>query len=128
MSPDPFSWSYGIMVIEDDEGYQELARALLKEYALTVCSSVEEALPLLRKEPFGLVLCDINLMGMTGLQLIGQLKSEGLTDKIPVVMCSSMADPATRAAAAEMGVAGFVEKPYDGVALQRLVKSLLPPK
>ena len=124
--PDPSSRPHNILIVEDDEGYQELARVLLIGYAVTLHSSVEEALADLDRKPFDLILCDINLLGMTGLELISRLKTLGLTDRIPVIMCSSMTDPATRAASAESGAAGFLAKPYDGAALQAMVKTLLP--
>ena len=117
---------HSILIVEDDEGYQDLARTLLNDYVLTICSSVEEALAIFQEKPFDLILCDINLLGMTGLELINQLKSQGLTDKVPVIMCSSMTDPATRKASAEGGAAGFLAKPYDGAAMQKMVKALLP--
>jgi CheY-like chemotaxis protein len=115
-----------VLIVEDDEGYQELARLHLKEYDVVVCSSVEDALGAFEKQAFDLVFCDINLLGMTGLELAGQLKARGL-DGTPIVLCSSMSDDATRAAAVERGAAGFLAKPYEGDAMRALAKSLLPP-
>jgi CheY-like chemotaxis protein len=120
--------SYNILVVEDDEGYQELARTLLNEYGLTICPSVAEGWALLQKKSFDLILLDINFTGTSGLELIDQLKLRGLTESIPVVMCSGMTDSATRAASMERGAAGFLVKPYDGAALQKMVKALLPPR
>ncbi|MFI5350892.1 MAG: response regulator [Elusimicrobiota bacterium] len=123
------SQSYNILVVEDDEGYQELARTLLNEYVVTLCASAEEARAALEKRvSFDLIFLDINLSGASGLEWIYQLNSRGVTDAIPVIICSGRTDPATRATAMERGAAGFLAKPYDGAAMQRLVKVLLPPK
>ena len=120
--------SYNILVVEDDEEYQELARTLLNEYVLVICPSVEEARAAMQKKSFDLILLDINFAGTSGFELIDQLKSQGLTETIPVIMCSGMTSPATRAASMERGAAGFLVKPYDGPAMQKMVKALLPPK
>jgi DNA-binding response OmpR family regulator len=114
-----------ILVVEDDEGYQDLARLHLKGYDVFACASVEEALDAFQKKPFELIFCDINLLGMTGLELSGQLKARGLADGVPIVLCSSMADPQTRAAAIERGAAGFLVKPYEGDAMIALARALL---
>lgn len=119
-----------ILVIEDEPGYQELAAAILAQYDLTICSSGEEAEKYLEKEQFDLFLCDINLMGVSGLHFINTLQQEGLSVNVPVVMCSSQDDPETKRKVAELGAAGFVCKPYESSVLLKIVQSLLksPPE
>lgn len=114
-----------ILVVEDEPGYQELAAAVLAQYDLTICSSGEEAAKALAEQEFDLLLCDINLMGISGLHFISTLHHDGLSDKVPVVMCSSQDDPETKRKVAELGAAGFVCKPYANEVLLKVVESLL---
>lgn len=116
-----------ILVVEDELGYQELAAAVLAEYELTVCSSAEEASAIVHEKKFNLVLCDINLMGISGLHFIGTLHQEGLSEKVPVVMCSSQDDAETKKKVSELGAAGFVCKPYESETLLKIVRSHLGP-
>lgn len=116
-----------ILVVEDEPGYQELAAAVLAEYDLTICSSGEEASAVVKEKGFDLVLCDINLMGVSGLHFIGTLSKEGLSEKIPVVMCSSQDDAETKRTVAELGAAGFICKPYENETLLKVIQSFLGP-
>ncbi|MBI3289429.1 MAG: response regulator [Elusimicrobia bacterium] len=115
-----------ILLVEDDLGYQELLSTILADrYALSLCSSAEEGMAKLDAEAFDLVICDINLFGMTGLELLDKLHREGKSEGCPVVLCSSQTDPDTRVKAMTLGAAGFVVKPYDIDALLALIATLL---
>ncbi|MHB2026244.1 MAG: response regulator transcription factor [Elusimicrobiota bacterium] len=114
-----------IIVFEDDPGYQELLRVLLADYEVSVCASVEEASNHFGSGVFDLILCDINLLGMSGFELLQQMRDSGLTEKIPFIFCSSQSDPATKERALEMGAAGFVAKPFDADALLSLVRAIV---
>ena len=114
-----------ILIFEDDPGYQELLKALLGEYDLSVCASVEEASKHFGSGLFDLILCDINLLGMSGFELLQQMRDSGLSEKIPFIFCSSQSDPGTKERAMVLGATGFVAKPFDADALTALVRSLL---
>lgn len=114
-----------ILLVEDEAGYQELAAALLTEYDLSIFSSAEEALQAVHEKSFDLVICDLNLFGTSGLHFLNTLRQEGLSEKIPVVICSSQDDPETKQKAADMGAAGFVCKPYESEGFLKVIQSLL---
>jgi len=114
-----------ILVVEDDAGYQELFGFVLAAYEVTVCPSIEEAMGKMDAQPFDLILCDINLMGMSGLELLSKVRQDGLVEKIPFILCSSQFDEATKKRAMEEGAAGFVVKPFQTEALQSLIKNFL---
>ncbi|MEK7383265.1 MAG: response regulator [Elusimicrobiota bacterium] len=115
-----------IMVIEDDPVFQELLTMLLsKEFEATVCASVEESLPRIEAGGYQLVISDINLLGMTGFEILDRMRQSGLLETCPVVLCSSQFDAATKEKALSLGAAGFIAKPYEPEAVLAMVRSLL---
>ena len=116
-----------ILIVEDEPGYQELLATLLKarEFALTICSSGEDALIRIDTQLFDLIITDINLQGITGIQVLEKVKDINRLKACPVVMCSSQFDPETKALVAELGAAAFISKPFDLEILILTVESLL---
>jgi|CXWL01.1.fsa_nt_gi two-component system response regulator FlrC len=114
-----------ILVVEDDIDYQELVAVMLAQHAVTVCASAEEAIAKLDAETFDIVISDINMNGMTGLELLGKMQREGKSESCPVILCSGQSDPTTRDAVMELGAAGFLVKPYPIDSLKNLVITLL---
>ncbi len=115
-----------ILLVEDDAGYQELMATMLrKTYQFTMCSSAEEALEKLDHERFDLIISDINLMGMTGFEVLGRIKAAEPGKECPVVLCSGDHDQFTREKAIAMGAAGFIPKPFDPQTVQDLVSKLI---
>ena len=116
-----------LLIVEDEPGYQELMQSMLLAgpFDLTICSSAEEAVSKIEAESFDLIISDINLHGMTGFQVINRLRGLNRLEACPVVMCSSQVDLETRAAATEMGAAGFIPKPYQIEMVLSTVKAIL---
>ena len=115
-----------ILLVEDDAGYQELMATMLrKTYQFTICSSAEEALEKIAQERFDLIISDINLLGMTGFEVLVRIKAAGPGKECPVVLCSSDHDQFTREKAIAMGAAHFIPKPFDPQTVQDLVSKLI---
>lgn len=116
-----------ILIVEDEPGYQELIESILSAgpFDLTICGSVEEAMVKIDTELFDLIITDINLQGMTGIQVLERMKALGRLEACPVVMCSSQFDPETKELVAGLGAAGFIPKPYQYDMLVSTVRSML---
>lgn len=115
-----------ILAVEDDPGYQDLIESILcAAYDVTLVASAEMAIDKLDKEHFDLVITDINLLGMTGFEILAKIKTAGLEQEIPVIMCSGHSEPLTRKRAMELGAAGFITKPYPAESLTSLVHILI---
>lgn len=115
-----------ILLVEDDPDYQALLEMILcKTYRISICASAEEALEKLAHERFDLIISDINLLGMTGFEVLGRIKAAGPGKECPVVLCSGYHDQFTREKAAAMGAADFIPKPFDFQAVQALISKLL---
>lgn len=116
-----------ILIVEDEPGYQELMESLLMggPFDLTICGSVEEAIVKIDTELFDLIITDINLQGMTGIQVLEKMKALDRLEACPVVMCSSQFDPDTKEMCAGLGAAGFIPKPYQFDMVLNTVKTML---
>jgi DNA-binding NtrC family response regulator len=115
-----------ILVVEDDQGYQDLMTALLgSEFAVRLSDSAADAFRLIQEGGATLVLLDLALMGASGFDLLEKMKAASLTEQIPVVICSCSSDPQTKKRAADLGAAGFLPKPFKNDVLLGLVRSLV---
>jgi twitching motility two-component system response regulator PilH len=116
-----------ILVVEDEPGYQELMETVLgPKYSITICGNAEDAIAKLDGSRWDLILCDINMLGLTGFEVLSRVKHAGLAETSPVVMCSAQTDATTRESAIRMGAAGFLAKPFAIDNLIKIVESLLP--
>lgn len=100
-----------MLVVDDEPGIRELLSQILTDegFSVTTVASGEEALAAVSREVFDLVLLDIKLPGMDGLEVLRQLKAGGKS--LPVVMISGHATVEQAAQAVREGAADFLEKP-----------------
>jgi diguanylate cyclase (GGDEF)-like protein len=122
-----------IMIIDDDDQIRSLLSQLLEEsYDCREVSSAEEALMILVQESFDLVISDINLGGMSGLELVPHVHS--ISPDSVVLMISGQSTIETAIEALRAGAFDYVMKPFDPrlveAAVQRALKqaSLLQEK
>ncbi|MBI4376233.1 MAG: response regulator [Elusimicrobia bacterium] len=112
-----------ILAVEDDPSYQELLQAIFPYDDLALVSSSEQALERLAAGNFDLVICDVFLLGESGLEFMSHIKN--WDPAIPVVMISGHAQPGLEERAKSLGAAGFLSKPFAQESLIALVDSLL---
>lgn len=112
-----------ILVVEDEDDIRELLRYnLAKEgYQVTGSASGEEALKAVRVATPDLVLLDLMLPGMDGLEVCRSLKQTPLTRNLPIVMLTAKGEEADIVAGLELGADDYVTKPFSlRVLLARL--------
>ncbi len=112
--------SVSILVVDDEPDVAELFRQRFRRearqgtYVMHFAGSGEEALRLLDGgiEPtVAVILSDINMPGMDGLQLLGEIKQR--FPDLPVMMVTAYGDDERRRRAGELGAAEFITKPVD---------------
>lgn len=113
------------MIVDDDPGVQKLLFDLLSgQYECSRASSGEEALRMLRSEPPGLLICDVGMPGISGLDLIPRIRS--MSPDTVVMMISGGHTIDSAIAAIRVGAFDFIQKPFDldqvEVAVQRGVE------
>ena len=115
-----------ILVVDDDTAVAEvLRRLLIKEgYAVDVCHDgpmALEAMPLLRPH---LVLCDVNMPGLSGIEVCRRLKQDPAYRLTPVVMVTGQAQRDARLQGLEAGADDFLAKPFAVAELRARVRAL----
>ena len=115
-----------ILLVEDNAELQTyLKRKLKQEYRIIAASSAEAAYELLKMNRTDLILTDIALQGMSGVELCGKINSSPETAHIPVIILSAISSEDTKIKCMECGAALYIEKPFTLDYLQACIKSVL---
>ena len=104
-----------ILLVEDNEVNRRLAGFLLRSqgYQVREATTAAAAFEMVEKERPDLIVMDIQLPGMDGLEITRKLKEQPATADIPVVAVTSFAMKGDREKALAAGCAGYVTKPID---------------
>lgn len=116
-----------ILVVDDEEDILELLRFnLLREgFGISCTASGEEALRLVRSELPELILLDLMLPGIDGLEVARRLKNDSGTREIPIVMLTAKGEEADIVTGLELGADDYITKPFSPRVLVARVKAVL---
>lgn len=116
-----------ILVIEDNPMNMELTVDLLQYagYAVLQAVTAEEGLPLARSELPDLVLMDLALPGIDGLEATQRLREDPVTSGIPVVALTASAMQVDEERALQAGCVGIIHKPIDTRSFPHIVAGYL---
>jgi two-component system response regulator (stage 0 sporulation protein F) len=114
-----------ILVVDDEEGARELFHTILTDegYEVSLASSGEEALALFKANPFHLVVTDIKMPVMDGLQLLQEIRKSG--SKTDVIMVTAYGEVESYLKAMSLGAAEYINKPIRIKELKRIVHKVL---
>ena len=113
-----------ILVADDSAAMQALAAAALAgaaDFHLERAASGLEALRLLRTTEIDLVLTDVHMPELSGLELANFIKADPHLRRIPVIIVSTEADDADRARARAIGADEYLAKPFTPQALRNAI-------
>jgi two-component system cell cycle response regulator DivK len=104
-----------VLIIEDNERNRKLARDVLNHAGFDTleAASAEDGLTLASRRQPGVVLMDVQLPGMNGIQALRRLRSDPATAGIPVIAVTAFAMKADRERFLAAGFDNYVEKPLD---------------
>jgi putative two-component system response regulator len=116
-----------ILVIEDEPHIRDLLSGLLGAlgYRLLMAASAEQALDALKVVSPDLVLTDVHLGAMSGIELCAQLKADPRYELMPVVILTAVGDLEARVAGLAAGADDFFTKPVEFVELRTRLAALL---
>jgi two-component system, cell cycle response regulator DivK len=116
-----------VLIVEDNEKNMKLARDVLqaKGYATLEAVTGEEGVKLARERKPDLVLMDIQLPGINGIEAFKQIRSDASTRAIPVVALTASVTPTDRSAISAAGFDAFVSKPINLKEFLETVKRLV---
>jgi CheY-like chemotaxis protein len=119
-----------ILVVDDEQPILEFFVQILEHMGFTVkaCSSSEEAYKIFANESdsFDLVITDMGMPGMTGLKLAGMIRE--VNRQTPIILCTGYSEQVTQDNFMEMGLAGYLAKPFTAESLFREVTRVLASK
>jgi two-component system phosphate regulon response regulator PhoB len=116
-----------ILVVDDEEDLLELVRYnLTKEgYDVACVVSGEEALKAARKLPPDLIVLDLMLPAVDGLEVCRRLKADARTREIPIIMLTAKGEESDMIAGLERGADDYIAKPFSPRVLGARIKALL---
>ena len=116
-----------IQIIEDDRDIVELVRYNLANEGYDVQSSPDgiSGLAQVRKSPPDLLLLDLMLPKMPGLEICREIRRDSSLNRIPILMLTARGEEADRVVGLEMGADDYVTKPFSPRELVARVKALL---
>ena len=116
-----------ILVVDDEEDILELVRYnLAKEgYHVTGVITGEDALKKAGVEAFDLIVLDLMLPGIDGLEVTKKLKNNRATEQIPIVMLSAKGEEADIVTGLELGADDYITKPFSPRVLIARIRTAL---
>ena len=116
-----------ILVVDDERDIQELIRYNLAKdgYRVESVGSGEEALRRVRPVAPDLIILDLMLPGLDGLEVCKRLKAEGRSAQIPIIMLTAKGEDADVVAGLELGADDYVVKPFSPRVLLARIKAVL---
>ncbi len=114
-----------ILVVDDEEGALELFKTILTDegYEVSLAANGEEALSLFRSHPFNLVITDIKMPVMDGLQLLQEIRKTNF--RTDVIMVTAYGEVESYLKAMSLGAAEYINKPIRIKELKRIVHKVL---
>ncbi len=118
-----------ILIVEDSPTMRALLNSALEglevPVKITEASSGFEALRCLPREPFDLIVTDINMPDINGLELVSFAKSNNAYRSIPLIIVSTEGADRDRERGLELGADAYLVKPFEAEYLQEVVGDLL---
>ncbi|MBQ6361214.1 MAG: response regulator transcription factor [Lachnospiraceae bacterium] len=114
-----------VLIVDDDPSIQRLLKKVLRSNDLEtdIAGSAEEALRLLKKNKYALVLMDINMDGMDGFEAVETIRGRG--DNTPVIIVSGRNEDYDALYGLGLGADDYVTKPFNPIILGAKVKALI---
>ena len=116
-----------VLIVEDNEKNMKLARDILQAKGFKTVEAVtgEEGVKLAKQKKPDLVLMDIQLPGINGIEAFKQLRADAKTARIPVIALTASVTPTDRSQITAAGFDAFVSKPINLKEFVATVKRLV---
>jgi two-component system chemotaxis response regulator CheY len=119
-----------VLIVDDSAAIRKILQRVLRQAEVPVREFYEagdgaEALEALKGKEVGLILSDINMPNMDGLQLLGHLKGSDSWKNVPVIMVTTEGSQAKVMEAVQLGAAGYVRKPFTAEQIKEKLAGLV---
>ncbi len=121
-----------VLIVDDSAAIRKILQRVLRQTGMSIgaiheAGDGQEALDLLQNHRVRMILSDINMPKMDGLQLLAALKAAPEWRETPVVMITTEGGEAKVAEAVRLGAAGYVRKPFTADQIKEKLAGILEP-
>jgi two-component system chemotaxis response regulator CheY len=122
--------SFNVLIVDDSSSMRAVIKKIIKVSGFGVgeflaAADGKEALRMLTDKWVDIVLTDINMPNMNGMELIAEMKNNDLMRSIPVVMVTTEGSENKMQAAMDLGASGYVKKPFLPEDIKRTLNSIM---
>jgi len=116
-----------ICLVEDEEDIREVVEYNIRKegYTVTAVGSGEEALEAIKSDVPDLVLLDLMLPGIDGLEVCRTLKKDNRTEQVPIIMVTAKGEESDIVTGLELGADDYITKPFSPKVLVARVRAVL---
>lgn len=117
-----------ILIVEDSETTRSLIRAVIEEmddFNIIEASSGFEALKILPTERFHLIITDINMPDINGIELIRFVKTNPFYKDIPLIIITTERSEEDRKKGMSLGASAYITKPFKAEELKEAIRKVL---
>ncbi len=121
-----------VLVVDDSAAIRKILQRVLRQTGMAIgtiheAGNGQEALDLMKAHPVSLILSDINMPKMDGIQLLAAVKAAPEWREIPVVMITTEGGETKVSEAVRLGAAGYVRKPFTADQIKEKLAGILEP-
>ena len=122
--------AFNVLIVDDSSSMRAIIKKIIKVSGFSVgeflvAADGKEALKVLKDEWVDIVLTDINMPNMNGMELIAEMKKDELMRSIPVVMVTTEGSEKKMQEAMDLGASGYVKKPFLPEDIKRTLSSIM---
>jgi two-component system chemotaxis response regulator CheY len=119
-----------VLIVDDSAAIRKILQRVLAQTDVPLGKILEagdglEAIELLKGNRVNLVLSDINMPNMDGIQLLGEMRAHSVWKSIPVVMITTEGSQQKVLEAVDLGAAGYVRKPFTADQIKEKIIGLI---
>jgi two-component system chemotaxis response regulator CheY len=122
--------SFNVLIVDDSSSMRAIVRKTMKVSGFDIGELLEaadgrEAIKVLNDEWVDLVLTDINMPNMNGLELISEMKKDEILKSIPVVMVTTEGSEKRIQESMNLGASGYIQKPFMPEEIKRTLSTIM---
>jgi two-component system chemotaxis response regulator CheY len=119
-----------VLIVDDSAAIRKILQRVLVQTEVPLGQVHEagdglEALNVLKSNTVNLILSDINMPNMDGLQFLGQVKAQDAYKSVPVIMITTEGNQTKVMEAVQLGAAGYVRKPFTAEQIKEKLTGLI---
>lgn len=117
-----------VMTVDDAATMRKMVAFTLRGAGYTVVEAVDgnDALAQLRQRPVDLVITDVNMPGINGIDLVARIRAMATLRSVPILLLTTESDPDAKNRARAAGATGWIVKPFQPPQLLAVVARVLP--